>query len=132
MKHSENSVIDTETSDMISVLKDLSGAIKARKTAQIKHLLIRLEHALLHQIENDEKRAAKAGIDNAGDKLAQQFMLKDLRFLKSQLTSVSFMQFDGALPHFSNFFKYWMVDDPTAGTMMRIKPIEHSHCQSIT
>lgn len=116
-----NAVIDSDHRNLISQVNDLIHAIETRNSSNIAQAFMHLENELCRHFANEEKIARAVDFDISCHKLAQQYWLNELLFLKDLLSSGKCLWFDDAIGHFTRFLKNWMIDSHIYGMDMRMK-----------
>jgi hemerythrin len=81
-----------------------------------------LERALCAHFENEEKIAQAVDFDFSKHRLAQQYGLKELRFLRDELAAKDCLWSEGAVKHFTHFLETWMIDEHIIGLDMQMCP----------
>lgn len=104
-----NFTVDTEHKHLIGLVNGVEQAMKiamdARDGAPLKLALDRLEEELCRHFRNEEKIAVALGLPQEPGRQAQQHMLGDLRFLKTELMAKDCIWTEAALRHFSEFLE---------------------------
>ncbi|MFZ2302369.1 MAG: hemerythrin family protein [Gallionella sp.] len=118
-----NVIIDSEHRNLIYLVNDVIRAIETRVHYGLALTFEQLEHALCVHFSNEEKLAQAISFDFSKHRLAQQYGLKELRFLRSELVAKDCLWSDGAAEHFTRFLKNWMIDEHIIGLDMQMKPL---------
>lgn len=116
-----NELIDSDHRNLINQVNDLIRAIEARNSSDIAQAFRHLESELCRHFANEEKIAREIDFDISCHKLAQQYWLDELLFLKDLLSSRKCLWFDDAIGHFTRFLKSWMIDSHIYDMDMRMK-----------
>ena len=117
-----NELIDSEHSNLISLTSNVIRLIEIRGNSSLAQAFEQLELWLCLHFASEEKIAQAIDFDFSQHKLAQQFMLNELRFLKNLLNAKNCLWFDGAIEHFSGFMKNWMIAGHIVRLDMLMKP----------
>ena len=118
-----NVIIDSEHRNLISLVNDIIRAIEARGDSDLAQAFEQLERALCVHFENEEKIAQAVGFDFYRHRLAQQYGLKELQFLRDELVGGNGLWSENAVEHFTNFLKNWMIDEHIIGLDMQMRPV---------
>lgn len=118
-----NVIIDSEHRNLINLVNGVIRAIEARIVSDLAQAFEQLEQALCVHFTNEEKLAQAVGFDFFKHRLAQQYGLKELRFLRNELAAKDCLWSDGAVEHFTHFLKNWMIDEHIIGLDMQMRPV---------
>lgn len=117
-----NESIDSEHRNLISLTNGVIRAIETRSSSGLTRAFEQLEHGLCMHFENEEKIARAINFDFSHHKLAQRYMLGELRFLKGLLDTKNCLWFNSGVEHLSCFLENWVIDNHIIGLDMRMKP----------
>lgn len=118
-----NAVIDSEHRNLICIAKNVRRAIKTRDSSTLSQELEHLEDWLYVHFANEGKIAQAVNFDFSQHKLAQQYWLKELWFLRDELAGKNGSWSDDAIEHFSLFLSDWMIDGHIISMDMPMKPV---------
>ncbi len=122
-----NAVIDSDHKNLIGVVNDARSAIRARDGFMLSEVFARLEDWLWIHFENEERIARAVNFDFSGHKQEQQYALRELQHLRDELVAKEGIWSDGAVEHFTNFLKNWLIDDHIVRRDMLLKPALQAH-----
>ena len=117
-----NAIIDSEHRNLIGIANNVRRAIKSRDSSTLPQEIEHLEDWLYVHFANEEKIARAVNFDFSQHKLAQQYWLKELWFLRDELTGKRGLWSDNAIEHFSHFLSDWMIDGHIISLDMLMKP----------
>lgn len=117
-----NALIDAEHRNLISMVNDVVHAIRAIDCSALSEELRLLEDWLGVHFANKEKFAQTVSFDFTQHKLAQTHLLKELQYLRDELTAKDGIWPDDAVKYYSNFLKKWVIDDHIIKLDMLMKP----------
>ena len=117
-----NAIIDCEHRNLISMVRDVAHEIRARDIAALLQTFGLLENWLHAHFANEEKIALATEYPFEQHKVAQQYLLKEFRYMRAELVSKNGLWSDGAIKHFSRSLKNWMIDEHILKLDMRMKP----------
>ena len=118
----ENVIIDAEHRNMISIINEANRAIEAMDSLALLHELEHLENWQRIHFANEEKIAQSVGFPVARLKLAQQYSLNALRYLRDELEAEYGVYSKSATMHFSRSLKRWVIEH-IAKVDMPLKPM---------
>ena len=122
-----NALIDAEHRNLISMVNDVVCAIRANDCSALSEALRQLEDWLCVHFANKEKFARTVNFDFTQHKLAQTHLLKELQYLRDELTVEDGIWPEGAVKHYSHSLKKWVIDDHIIKLDMLMKPLLQSH-----
>ncbi len=118
-----NAVIDAEHKNLISMVNDITHAIKTRDCTALAEEFEMLENWLHAHFRNEEQIALATKFDFSNHKARQQYELKELRHMRDELVEKAGVWSDGAVDHFTKSLKYWMIDKHIVELDMQMKPV---------
>lgn len=118
-----NAIIDSEHRNLISIANNVRRAIKARDSSTLSQEVEHLEDWLYVHFANEGMIAQSVNFDFSQHKLAQQYWLKELWFLRDALAGKNGLWSDDAIEHFSHFLSDWMIDGHIISLDMLMKPV---------
>ena len=112
-----NTIVDSEHKHLISLTNQVERAMQAameqRDDSPLLHAFELLEHELCRHFRNEEKIAQAVNFPFEQHQQAQRHMLRELRYLKSELLTKDCIWTKAALEHFSLFLEEWMLEHIT-------------------
>ena len=118
-----NAVIDAEHKNLISMVNDITHAIRARDCAALVQAFEMLESWLHIHFKNEEQIALATKFDFSNHKAKQQYGLKELQHMRDELVGKDGVWSDGTVEHFTRSLKYWMIDKHILELDMQMKPV---------
>lgn len=118
-----NAVIDAEHKNLISMVNDITHAIRTRDCSALAQAFEMLESWLHVHFRNEEQIALAAKFDFSSHKAKQQYALKELQHMRDELVGKDGVWSDGAVDHFARYLKYWMIDKHIIELDMQMKPV---------
>lgn len=118
-----NAIIDSEHRNLISIANNVRRAIKARDSSTLSQELEHLEDWLYVHFANEGKIAQAVNFDFSQHKLAQQYWLKELWFLRDELAGKNGLWSDDAIEQSCHFLSDWMIDGHIISLDMLMKPV---------
>lgn len=122
-----NAVIDTDHRNLIEMVNNIGHALRTRDYHTMVGLFGMIGHRLCIHFANEEKLAQAVNFDFTDHKLAQQYELKKLQFLRGELIAENCSWSDNQLEHFARFLKNWMVEEHIVKLDMQMKPVLQKH-----
>lgn len=117
-----NAIIDAEHRSLISMVNDVSHEIKIRDGSALPQAFKLLENWLCIHFVNEEKIARAINFHFPQHKQAQQHSLKELQYMRNELTAKDGIWSDSAVAHFTRSLKNWMIDEHIIKLDMLMKP----------
>lgn len=117
-----NAVIDSDHEKLIGIVNDVRCAIRSRDSCVLAKEFVRLEDWLCIHIANEERIAQAVNFDFSAHRQEQQYALRELQHLKEELIAKDGLWSDGAVAHFTDFLKHWLIDDHIISLDMLMKP----------
>jgi hemerythrin-like metal-binding protein len=118
-----NAVIDSDHRNLINMVNDVTHAIGARNCHALAQAFEQLENWLHVHFANEEHITRSIKFDFSKHRPAQQYSLKELQHLRSELMAKDGLWSDGAVAHFAHFLKNWMIDSHITKLDMQMKPV---------
>lgn len=118
-----NAILDADHRYLVSLVSDVADAIRAGDGSILAQGFRLLENCLGVHFENEEKIALAIKFPFDQHKLAQQYSLKELQLMRDELVGNNGMWSDGAVEHFSQFLKEWMIGEHIIKRDMLMKPV---------
>jgi hemerythrin-like metal-binding protein len=116
-----NSIVDSEHKHLISLTNSVERAMKAamdtRDAFALRQAFDQLEGELCKHFRHEEKIAIALALPLEQGRQAQQHMLGDLRFLKTELMAKDCIWTEAALRHFSEFLEDLITEHITLKDM---------------
>lgn len=122
-----NAVIDAEHRSLISMIGDVEQEICARNIPVLMGAFGLLENQLCVHFSNEEKIAQALGIPFDQHRRVQQYLLRELRYMRDELAAKNGLWSDSAIKHFSQSLGNWMIDEHILGLDMQMKPLLQTH-----
>jgi len=122
-----NAFIDSDHQHLIGMVNDVMHSISERDCHAIKKAFELIENGLCIHFANEEHIARVVKFDFSNHKSAQQYSLKELQHLGSELVAKDGAWSDGAVAHFARFLKKWMIDSHIVKLDMQMKPTLQHH-----
>ena len=130
-----NAVIDAEHKNLISMVNDVVDAIRARDHDDLEQAFDMLDDWVSVHFFNEEKIAQAIGFDFSKHRLAQQYCLDELRFLRDELVGGKSLWCKDTAEHFARFLSKWIIDDHIIGLDMQMKSAlqkyDYSFCPNL-
>lgn len=112
-----NTIVDSEHKHLISLTNQVERAMKSamdqHDDTQMLQAFDKLEVELSRHFINEEKIANAVNFPFESHLKAQQHMLRELRYLKSELMTKDCIWTKAALEHFSLFLEEWLLEHIT-------------------
>lgn len=112
-----NTIVDSEHKHLISLTNQVERAMQAamerRDDTPLLQAFELLEEDLCRHFRNEEKIAQAVNFPFEQHQQAQHHMLRELRYLKSELLTKDCIWTKAALEHFSLFLDEWMLEHIT-------------------
>lgn len=118
-----NLIVDTEHRNLMSVVGDVADAIRDGRSPALMRAFDLPEQFLSVHFEHEEEIARVIKFPFGQHKLAQQYSLKELQLMRDELVDRDGIWPDGAVEHFSQSLKKWMIDDHIIKRDMLMKPV---------
>lgn len=118
-----NAVIDAEHKNLIGMTENVGRAIGARDTLALLEAFRLLESWLCIHFINEEKIARAVAFPFGQRKQVQQYLLKELQYMRDELAIKNGLWSDSAVKHFSRSLKSWMIDEHILKMDMPMKPV---------
>lgn len=116
-----NTIVDSEHKHLISLVNQVERAMKTamelRDGAPLLHAFDQLEDELLRHFRNEEKIAGAIHFPFDEHMKAQEHMLTELHYLRSELMAKDCIWTRSALEHFCEFLDAWMTEHITKTDM---------------
>ncbi|TAN82299.1 MAG: hypothetical protein EPN14_04130 [Gallionella sp.] len=122
-----NAIIDSEHQVLLNMVNDVERAIRKSDCFALSQAFKLLENWLCIHFANEEKIAQAINFPFDRHKLAQQFSLKELQYMKEELAAKDGLWSERAMEHYSNFLKNWVVDDHIVKFDMLMKSALQKH-----
>lgn len=117
-----NAIIDAEHRNLISMVNDVVHAIRAIDSLALSESLRLLEDWICVHFANKERFARVVNFDFTQHKLAHTHLLKELQYLRDELTAKECIWPEDAVKHYSQSLKKWIIDDHIIKLDMLMKP----------
>ena len=108
-----NVIIDAEHRNLLSMVNNANRAIEIGDGLTLLQELEHLENWLHIHFANEEKIAQAVDFPFARLKLAQQYSLNALRYLRDELEAKYGMWSESIAAHFSRSLKHWIIEHIT-------------------
>lgn len=118
-----NAILDADHRYLVILISDVADAIRAGDSSTSEQGLRLLESCLPVHFENEEEIARAIKFPFSQIKLAQQYSLKELRFMRDELVGKDGTWSDGTVEHFSQSLKKWIIDEHIIKRDMLMKPV---------
>lgn len=116
-----NAMIDSDHKNLIVVIKRVEDAIKAGDRVALSKSFELLDAYMRIHVQNEEKIAEAVNYPFAQDKLAQQQLMDELKYMINKLAAICDDWPDNILTMYSRYLAGWMTDHITK-TNMQMKP----------
>lgn len=120
-----NATIDSDHKKLISMVNGVKRGIRAGDNRALAQVLEQLENWLRFHFTKEEKIAQAANFPLDQHKLAQQYDLKKLQYIRDELVSRDFWS-EGAVEQFCHFLENWAIEHITKMDM-QMKPALQTH-----
>jgi len=118
-----NAILDADHRYLVSLVSDVADAIIAGDSSTLAQGFRLLESCLVVHFVNEEEIARAIQFPFSQHKRAQQYSLKELQLMRDELVGKDGMWSDGAVEHFSQFLKKWMIGEHIIKRDMLMKPV---------
>ena len=105
-----NAIIDSEHKSLIGMVNGAEHALRKGDDSALLRAFGQLENWLTEHFANEEKIAQAIKFSSDQHKLAQQYSLKELQFVKAELETKDGMWSESAVEHFSRVLRIWAID----------------------
>jgi len=116
-----NTIVDSEHKHLISltnyVERAMKGAMDSKDGSTLRQAFEQLEDELVRHFRNEEKIARAVDFPFEQHRKAQEHMLEELRFLKTELMAKDCIWTEAALRHFSEFLEELITEHITCVDM---------------
>lgn len=105
-----NAMIDSDHKDIFCLINRVANAIEIRNCSALSHLFELLDSRLCSHFQNEESVAEAVNIPFAKHKQAQQFMLKEIGYLKDELMAKNGIWCEAAVENYSETLRGLLLD----------------------
>ena len=105
-----NAVIDSDHKNLIDMINGAERAIKARDYPAILQAFKEIEAWLCVHFENEKKIARAVDFDFSGHERTQQYSLKELQYLKDELSAKKGIWCESAAEHYAHSLSNWIAE----------------------
>lgn len=118
-----NAILDADHRYLVSLVSDVTDAIRAGDGSILAQGFRLLENCLGVHFESEEKIALAIKFPFSQHKLAQQYSLRELEYMRDELVGREGVWSEDTVEHFFQSLKKWMIDEHIIKRDMLMKPV---------